>query len=170
MYRRDAGRTGASQENLKLPLLAAWTHVGETVSGKSALSTAVAKGKALYFVSGVKSEAKGGPKTQRELLAVESDTGKIVWRKKLSSNRLHPFMSEDVGPVISQEGAVYIVDLGKDKMCPSGAWTVMALSDKDGSLVEKSSMPMKQLLPRFFVRKGHGEEDFLLNVDAKPDS
>jgi hypothetical protein len=170
MFRKDAGRTAASSDELKLPLVEAWTHNGELVSGRSALSTAVVKGKRLFFVTGVKSESKTGPKTLRELQAVETKTGKILWRKQLSGNRLHPYMSEDVGPVVSEDGAVYMVELTKDRMCPSGAWSVMALKADDGTLVDKSMMPMKQLMARFFVRKGHGEDDYLLQSERKPDS
>ncbi len=171
MYRKDAGRTAASNEKINLPLKKRWSWTSLRVGGFSILSTAVLQGESLFFVSGPR---KGGARNSklpenRMLVRADAKTGDARWMRPLAANRLNPYIAEDIGPAISTNGTVFVVDqVTVMRPCPQRDSAVRAYSSK-GDFLGAVSVPSKNDLARFFVREGHADEtNFLLPPAGKP--
>ncbi len=165
MYRKDAQHTAASSDKIKLPLKVAWSWKSARVGGVAPLSTAVVAGDRVYFCGG---QTESG-KTKRQLLAVDCATGKIVWKRDLLTARMNRFLSEDVGPVVSMAGNVYVFDIVLDDChCTESPVAVQAF-DPNGKQLESRNFPRRDGLSRLFLRNGHEDEaDFLLTANTKP--
>jgi hypothetical protein len=168
MYRKDAGRTAASADTIKLPLNQAWSWTSQRVQGFAPLSTSVVRGEHIYFTSG----PRVGEKSQiqnRNLVCVDAETGKQVWARLLDAPRLSGWAPEDIGPAISESGIVFVTDpTVVMSPCPRRSYLLKAFS-ASGDLIDTCKVPTKNELDRFFIRKGDGPDDYLLAAHSKPD-
>ena len=172
MFRRDSGRTAASEESIALPLKEYWSWQSQRVRGYSSLSTiAIRDGKA-YFIAGQELNEPQNSLTgkSRELICADAKTGAVQWRKALQLSRAHPLLPEDIGPALTKEGTIFIFDKGTPcKTCETG-FTIVALNEK-GETLDSTQLPNKMNLARFFLRSGHGNEtDYVLMPETKPDT
>ena len=171
MFRRDTGRTAASEESIALPLKEYWSWQGLRVKNASALSTvAIRDGRAYFAAGGEQSTSPGGAKrTYRELICADAKTGDVHWRKRLELSRAHSWLPEDIGPALTKDGTIFVFDKGVPcKTCETG-FTIEAL-DQSGKVLDSAQVPNKETLARFFLRSGHGNEtDYLLFPGLKPD-
>lgn len=164
MYRKDAQHTAASSDKIKLPLKEAWVWKSARLGGVAPLSTAVVAGDRVYFCGG---QTESG-KTSRQLLAVDTATGKVVWKRNLLTARMNRFLSEDVGPVVSLAGNVYAFDINLDD-CHCDSPVAVQAFDPNGKPIESRHFPTREGLSRLFLRTSHEDEaDFLLTANAKP--
>lgn len=110
-FRRDANRTAASSDPVKLPLTEAWTWSTRGQDGHTPLyHTAIAKGHA-YFV------AREGK--IRSLVCADAKTGAVRWRRPLTSNRISHPLTDIVGPSVSDHGLVFVYDVQPGKTAPT---------------------------------------------------
>lgn len=168
MFRKDAGRTAASTDTIKLPLKQTWTYTSKRIEGCAPLSTAVVRGKFIYFTSAPPEGEKVEEKT-RSLICVDTTTGKVVWKKPLSSVRASNWSPEDVGPAISESGIIFVTDpTTVYTPCPRPSYKLRAFSTS-GTLVDEYNVPIKNLMARLFVRDGDGQHNHLLEPNMKPD-
>ena len=165
MYRKDAQHTAASSDKIKLPLKKAWVWSSARLGGVAPLSTAVVAGNRVYFCGG---QTESGM-ARRQLLAVDTATGKVVWKRDLLGPRVHRFLNEDVGPSVSSTGNVFVFEL-TPVSCPSINPVMVSAFDESGKLIDQRRMPNRDRLSRLFLRSGHeDDDDFVLPGNSKPD-
>jgi hypothetical protein len=131
------------------------------------------RGGLMYFTAGLPAQQGKDAKAseKRVLVCADVATGSIKWTKELQSSRLHPYLPEDVGPAISAEGNVFVVDLVTRYMpCPTSSFVVQAYSASSGELIDQTVVPLKNSLGRFFLRDEHGEPNVYLPPNGKPDA
>ena len=171
MFRRDSGRTAASEESIALPLKEFWSWQGVRVNKGSALSTVAIRDGRAYFIAGGEHSTSpvGAKRIYRELICAEAKTGDVLWRKRLELSRAHSWLPEDIGPAVTQDGTIFVFDKGEPcKTCETG-FSIEAL-DQNGKFLDSAQVPNKETLARFFLRSGHGNEtDYLLFPGLKPD-
>ena len=169
MFRKDAGRTAASSEDLRLPLKQEWDWQSTPVVGMSDVSTAVVKGDNIYFTAGPPAASvTGKTSATRVLVCAEAKTGRTKWVRQLTGPRIQPYLAEDVGPAVTESGIIYVIDVAIVKRpCPQPTFVVKAFSEK-GELIDFRPLPVKNELDRFFLRDGHGQPNFMLTQNTKP--
>lgn len=174
MFRKDSGRVAASSDKVGLPLKTLWNWKSKRVNGQSVVSTSVVRRGDIFFIAGPKTPAdepnpKDDPSAQRFLFCMDVQTGQVKWQRPLASSRLHPYLSEDIGPAVTQGGIVYVLDMGTDKDECLDGYLLKAFSADKGKLMGSVGVPIRETLSRFFLRDGHGESNFLLTSKQKPD-
>jgi hypothetical protein len=172
MFRKDSARAAASTDKVTLPLKPLWSWKGQRVGGFPVVSTVAIRDGSIFFFAGPQPDAKKDPKAelkaQRLLVCADAKTGTVRWTQAMSSGRMHPYISEDIGPAVSASGIVYALDTGT-LSCPEGGYTLRAFSAAKGKELGQVGVPIRNGLSRFFLRDGHGEENFLLHSTEKPD-
>ncbi|GEM_PF-2325652 len=102
-FRHDAARSGVSRDTLKFPLKESWTWKTKARSGHSPLFHAVVRKGKIYFTA--------SEKNTRHLICADSKTGKVLWSKPLTTEKLDFALSDSVGPAITENGRLFVYDL-----------------------------------------------------------
>ena len=101
-FRRDAGRSAASADRVKMPLTEIWTHESRLKNGHTSLyHAAVWRGRA-YFVA--------CDEETRYLVCTDARTGATQWKQPLAASRLEFPISDAAGPAVSESGTVFVYD------------------------------------------------------------
>jgi len=172
MFRKDSGRTAASSESFAFPLKPMWEYKSVRLEPMGAVSTVSTFGPNAYFLAGPAVGASGDSKAnpKRSLICADIATGQIKWSQPVTAARLHAFLPEDIGPAVTDSGRVIVADSNiVMRPCPTTMHWFRAYNGESGAPVAEAVIPIKNLLARFFLRQGHGEENFLLESRAKPD-
>jgi hypothetical protein len=173
MFRKDSARAATSTDSVKLPLKTLWEWKAQAVKGETVLSTAAIRKGQAFFIAGPKtipdSPKKDEKALQRILFCVDLKSGDVKWQRPLVASRMHPYLAEDIGPVVTASGTVYVLDRADGKADCAQAYSVSAFSADKGKPLGIVSAPIRESLSRFFIRDGHGEANFLLTSKMKPD-
>lgn len=101
-FRRDASRSGVSQDKLKFPLTETWTWKTKAKNGHSPLFHAVVRKGKIYFTA--------SEKNTRYLICADARTGKVHWSKPLDAEKLEFGLSDSVGPALTENGRLFVYD------------------------------------------------------------
>lgn len=106
-FRRDAGRTGASQDKTRFPVTDVWTWSTRGVSGDTpTYDAAVVRGR--IFFTALENKT-------RYLICADAKTGTPIWRQPLAA----PILPVRGVPVVSSDGKVYVYDHMPGKLPPT---------------------------------------------------
>jgi hypothetical protein len=173
MFRKDSARAATSSDSIKLPLKPLWEWKAQAVNGDKVLGTAAIRKGQAYFIAGPRIAPDSAEKSKKDqhriLFCVDLKTGEVKWQQPLISGRMHPYLAEDIGPVVTASGTVYVLDMGAQQTECAGMYSLSAFSGDKGKPLGIVSVPVREGLSRFFVRDGHGEQNFLLTPKMKPD-